>query len=237
MLKVAICDDLAQEASQLETLLLSYPSMQIETNVYTTPQKLIDQLTPDFHCVFLDIDMPQMSGIDMAREIRKVNPLIPIIFVTSYREYMEQVFEVQTFDYLLKPVKDVAKLYSTLNRVIRFLDLNQSFFNFSFGKQNYSIPLGDIVFFEKEGRSVYVHTKSASYKTLMKTQEILEKLPSYFIQIHASYIINPKYVQEFEVNLVRVVRNYDKGVELPISRKFQKKFKEVYYQYLSERMF
>ncbi len=50
-------------------------------------------------CVFLDIDMPAvLIGIDLAREIRQFNPFIPIIFVTSYRDYMEQVFEVQTFD-------------------------------------------------------------------------------------------------------------------------------------------
>ena len=237
MLRVAICDDVGVQASQLEMLLLSYPDMPVETNVYTTPQRLLSQLTSDIHCVFLDIDMPSMSGIDMAREIRKVNPLIPIIFVTSYSEYMEQVFEVQTFDYLLKPLLDAKKVYATLDRIIRFLDLKQSFFHFSFGKKTYAIPLSDIAFFEKDRRSVYVHTKSSSYKTLMKTQDILDKLPSYFLQIHASFIINPKYVQEFKADSVRIVRDYDEGVTLSISRKFQKRFKEGYYAYLRERVF
>lgn len=237
MLRIAICDDVGLQASQLEKLLLSYPHMPIETNVYTTPQRLLNQLMSDIHCVFLDIDMPSMSGIDMAREIRKVNPLIPIIFVTSYSEYMEQVFEVQTFDYLLKPLLDEKKVYATLDRIIRFLDLKQSFFHFSFGKKTYSIPLCDIAFFEKEGRSVYVHTKSSSYKTLMKTQDILDKLPSYFLQIHVSFIINPKYVQEFKADSVRIVRDYDEGLVLPISRKYQKRFKEGYYDYLRERVF
>lgn len=237
MLKIAICDDADREASQLETLLLSYPKMPVETYVYTSPQKLLDQLSPAIHCVFLDIDMPQMTGIEMAREIRKVNPLIPIIFVTSYREYMEQVFEVQTFDYLLKPVTDANKLYQTLDRIVRFLDLGQSFFNFSFGQQHHSLPLTDLVFFEKEGRAVFIHTQSETFRTLMKTQEILEKLPSYFIQIHASYVINPKYVQGFSSQSVTLLRNGDQTVDLPISRKFQGSFKEAYHRYLSERMF
>ena len=115
---------------------------------YTNPQKLLEQLTEKYSCVFLDIEMPQITGIDMAQKIRKVNPFIPIIFVTSYRDYMEQVFEVQTFDYLLKPVTS-KKLYKTLDRVVRFLNLGQAVFTFTFGKQHYSLPLNDIVFFER----------------------------------------------------------------------------------------
>ena len=98
-------DVLAHHASQLEHYLLSYDKFPLETKLYTNPQKLLNQLTPDIHCVFLDINMPGINGIDIAQKIRKFNPFIPIIFVTSYRDYMEQVFEVQTFDYIVKPIE------------------------------------------------------------------------------------------------------------------------------------
>ena len=86
MLKVAICDDSDRDASQLEHYLLSYDKFPLETKLYTNPQKLLNQLTQDIHCVFLDINMPGINGIDVAQKIRKFNPFIPIIFVTSYRD-------------------------------------------------------------------------------------------------------------------------------------------------------
>lgn len=119
MLKVAICDDSDRDASQLEHYLLSYDKFPLETKLYTNPQKLLNQLTPDIHCVFLDINMPGINGIDVAQKIRKFNPFIPIIFVTSYRDYMEQVFEVQTFDYIVKPIEP-QKLTKVLDRILRF---------------------------------------------------------------------------------------------------------------------
>ena len=73
MLKVAICDDSDRDASQLEHYLLSYDKFPLETKLYTNPQKLLNQLTPDIHCVFLDINMPGINGIDVAQKIRKFN--------------------------------------------------------------------------------------------------------------------------------------------------------------------
>ena len=219
MLKVAICDDSDRDASQLEHYLLSYDKFPLETKLYTNPQKLLNQRTPD-----------------VAQKIRKFNPFIPIIFVTSYRDYMEQVFEVQTFDYIVKPIEP-QKLMKVLDRILRFLDIGQALFTFSFGKHNYSVPSSDIVFFEKDKRSVFIYTKTGTYKSLLKTKEILEKLPNYFIQIHASYILNPKYIKDFDSKTVTILLNGTEEHLLPISRKFQFSFKEKYYSYLSERHF
>lgn len=180
--------------------------------------------------------MPQITGIDLAREIRQFNPFIPIIFVTSYRDYMEQVFEVQTFDYLVKPIEP-QRLNKLVDRILRYLDLGQTIFNFSFGKQSYSIPLSDITYFEKDKRSVFIYTLADTYKSLLKTQDILDKLPDYFIQIHASYIVNPKYIKDFDAKTVTILLNGTEEHSLPISRKFQSSFKEKYYNYLSERNF
>lgn len=236
MLNVVICDDSTRDASQLEQYLLSYDKVPVETKLYTNPQKMLEQLTSDTHCVFLDIDMPQITGIDLAREIRQFNPFIPIIFVTSYRDYMEQVFEVQTFDYLVKPIEP-QRLNKVLDRILRYLDLGQTIFNFSFGKQSYSIPLSDITYFEKDKRSVFIYTLADTYKSLLKTQDILDKLPNYFIQIHASYIVNPKYIKDFDAKTVTILLNGAEEHSLPISRKFHSSFKEKYYNYLSERNF
>lgn len=127
MLKVAICDDSDRDASQLEHYLLSYDKFPLETKLYTNPQKLLNQRTPDIHCVFLDINMPGINGIDVAQKIRKFNPFIPIIFVTSYRDYMEQVFEVQTFDYIVKTDR-TSKVNESIGSYFAFFGYRPSTF-------------------------------------------------------------------------------------------------------------
>ena len=118
MLKVAICDDSDRDASQLEHYLLSYDKFPLETN-FIQIHKTVKSADARHPLCLLDINMPGINGIDVAQKIRKFNPFIPIIFVTSYRDYMEQVFEVQTFDYIVKPIES-QKLTKVLDRILRF---------------------------------------------------------------------------------------------------------------------
>ena len=79
-----------------------------------TALRLYSSLRPDM--VFLDVQMPLMSGIDCAKRISDINPKTIIIFVTAYEEYMPEAFEVYAFDYLTKPFK-LERLNRTLNRI------------------------------------------------------------------------------------------------------------------------
>ena len=85
-----------------------------------------------------------MSGIDLAK-IRERDILSPIV-LTSYKEYMEEVFQVQTFDYLLKPPTE-DRLHQVLEKLRQQLEKN--YFVFSSNKVTYKIPTKDIIYFEK----------------------------------------------------------------------------------------
>ncbi|MFQ7254957.1 MAG: LytTR family DNA-binding domain-containing protein [Streptococcus sp.] len=84
-------------------------------------------------------------------------------------------------------------------------------------KHNYSVPSSDIVFLRKI--NIIIYTKTGTYKSLLKTK-ILEKLPKCFIQIHASYILNPKYIKDFDSKTVTILLNGTEEHLLPISRSF-----------------
>lgn len=204
VIKVAICDDVPVNAQAIEDLILEYDSSLFEIDIFYNPSRLIELLESNTYDLFiLDIEFPTLSGIEIARTIRKKNFTCPIIFITSFKEYMEKVFKVNTFDYLLKPVtKD--KLYPALNRAIKYLNLDDSKFTFTFNKVVYSLFFREIIYFEKNKRSVLIHTPSDTYEAILQTRALLSKVNDHFVQVHTSFIINVRYVKQISNNTIIV---------------------------------
>ncbi len=118
MIKAVLVDDERPALRGLEHLLKSYPEISI-SGMYTNPLKAIDeigQLKPDI--VFLDINMPQLKGIDAASRILDSSPDTDIVFVTAYDQYAVEAFEVHAMDYLLKPVTS-ERLKKTVEHLMK----------------------------------------------------------------------------------------------------------------------
>jgi len=221
VIKVAICDDVPVITKAIEDLMLEYDSSLFEIDIYYNPFRLIESLKENtYDMYFLDIEFPNLSGIEIAETIRENNYTCPIIFITSFKEYMEKVFKVNTFDYILKPVTK-NKVYPALNRAIKYLDLNESKFMFTYNKAFYSLSSCEIVYFEKNKRKVLIHTPSNIYETILATRDLLSKVNDNFIQVHSSYIVNVRYVKQIRNNTIIVNLNDKQTVDIPISRKFK----------------
>ncbi|GHP13608.1 DNA-binding response regulator [Lentilactobacillus fungorum] len=220
MIKVAICDDIPEMTSQVEDLLTKYDSSLFHCDVFLTSEKLMRSLaSTDYDFFILDIELPEHSGIDIAKLIRKSNYNVPIIFLTSYSQYMPEVFEVQTFDYIIKPISPNT-LFPVLDKVVKYLNLDDNHFSFTFNRISYNLKLNNIIFFEKRRRQVIIHTLTGNLIANMATTTILNKLDNSFVQVHNSFIINPRYVQEIGNNFV-ILTFSDQSQEIPISRKFK----------------
>ncbi|MGE7674011.1 LytR/AlgR family response regulator transcription factor [Lysinibacillus sp. NPDC094403] len=221
VIKIAICDDVPVIAKAIEDLMLEYDSSLFEIDIFNNPFRLIELLKENTYDLFiLDIEFPNISGIEIAETIRKNNYTCLIIFLTSFKEYMEKVFKVNTFDYILKPVtKD--KLYPALNRAIKYLDLDDSKFMFTFNKVFYSLSFSEIIYFEKNKRKVLIHTPTDIYETVLQTRALLSKINENFVQVHTSFIVNVKYVKQISNNTIIANLNDKKTVEIPISRTFK----------------
>lgn len=118
MLKAIIVDDERPAIRELQYLLSDYDDIEV-IGAFTNPlkaQKEIEEYRPQV--VFLDINMPQINGIDLACQITDSNPEIDIVFTTAYDNYAVKAFELYALDYLLKPIyKD--RLEKTVRRIIR----------------------------------------------------------------------------------------------------------------------
>lgn len=219
-MKVAICDDNPLLTEKINIMLSNYDPNMFETYTYYNPLRLINQLDEEnFDFFILDIEMNEMSGIELAKNIRERGILAPIVFLTSYKEYMEEVFQVQTFDYLLKPPTE-DRMNQVLDKLRQHIGKSENYFIFSINKVTHKIPTKDIVYFEKDKRRVLIHTLEETYKPYMSTNQVNEQLDVDFVQIHSSFIINCSYIKELGKNFL-LLNVKGEFVEIPISRRFK----------------
>lgn len=220
LVRVAICDDNPIITKAIEELMLEYDPSLFEIDIFYNPFRLIELLKEDTYDLFiLDMEFPNFSGLDIAETIRTSNLTCPIIFITSFKEYMEKAFKVNTFDYVLKPVtKD--KVFPVLNRAIKYLDLNDSKFTFTFNRVFHSLSFRDIVYFEKNKRKVTIYTPIETFEALLSTSDLLSKVNENFVQVHTSFIVNVRYVKQIRNNTIIANLNEKETIEIPMSRKF-----------------
>ena len=175
-----------------------------------TALELVEKLKPDV--VFLDVEMPEKTGVECARAIQDMDPNIVIIFATAHDSYMGDAFEVYAFDYLIKPFK-VERVIQTLERVRERLMTRSG--------RTAAVPavkpralsgrmmlrhregvsfvdLQDILLIQREERSTVLYTAdNERFVTNDTLSEMEERLPAdVFFRCHKSYIINLNHIRD-----------------------------------------
>ncbi len=171
--------------------------------------------------LFLDINMPQLSGLDLFRSL--TNPP-KIIFTTAHKEHAVDAFELNAIDYLLKPfsferfLKSIEKALQT-NTVHKDVEEKKpGFIVLNVDRQKVRLQLSDIKFIEGLGNYLKVHTYEKVYVTYQTIKTLLDKLPrEEFIQIHKSYIVPLSKIRSY--NSASVIID---EMEIPVGRMFRK---------------
>jgi two-component system LytT family response regulator len=186
--------------------------------------ELIQQNTPDI--VFLDIQMPDLTGIQLSKLI---DPNVNIIFTTAYPQFAVEGFELNAVDYLLKPIafprfiEAVEKVKKKKTSVKETSNLNNEeyFFVKTDGKNKFrKVKLSDILFAESIKNYVIIHTETEQLVTYNTLKNIQESLPqTKFIKIHKSYIVALDKVEKTD--------NYEvwiNGKDLPLGDTYRSEF-------------
>lgn len=225
MLNIAVCDDSRTDVEMLESAFDKLAQYQFSYEVYFTAKELLKHVIDDgemYHLYIFDIEMPEMNGLQLAKEIRKIDAKALFVFLTGYTQYVMDVFEVITFDYISKPIT-VEKLESVLLKAMQYLHMIKRDFVFQFRKNQFRISCDDIVYFEKKGRQAVIHTISENFKANMTTEEIWKQLDDkVFAHIHVSYIINLGHIRAIEGDEVVM----DNEERLLIARSHKQNLKE-----------
>lgn len=228
MYNISICDDVNRVCSYIENVILEYTlkkNIKVNTEVWYTGESLCDYLKTgqELDILFLDIELFRLNGIQVAEYIRNIleNRSMQIIYISGKDSYAQKLFKTQPMDFLVKPIKK-EDLIASLKLAFKILDKENDKFRFQCGKEYHSIPYGEIIYFTSDKRKIIIVTQKTEYCFYGKMKELIEKLPSDFIMIHQSYIVNQKYIVQYTYENVELERQ----TVLPISTKYRKQVRK-----------
>lgn len=171
--------------------------------------------------IFLDIDMPHISGITLSKMIDKK---IKIIFTTAYSDYAVESYEVSAVDYLLKPVS-LERFMQAMGKVLNQQDSDprqSEIIWIKSGGKKHKILIDEILYLYKEGNYLTYFTMNNKVIARESIGEALDKLPPYFCQNHKSFIVNVHEISAMEKD-----RIFIDAVTIPIGSSFQEKVTET----------
>ena len=233
-MRIAICDDEERYRIELKTILnklLINADLNIDT--FDDGNILADAFAASpYDLVFLDIEMPALDGITLAKKIRARSENVFIVFLTSHIEYALEGYEVNALRYLTKPV-DIEKL----KEVIRYVQEKQGSSRQIIIKEDGEeilIDINDVIYMESMNQNVRIVTAKGEHVIRYNIGDFEEQLKNDgFFRIHRGYLISLSKVKKLSGNDVIL----DGGETLPVSRSNVKPLKEALYTYVEGTAF
>ncbi|HHY59859.1 MAG TPA: response regulator transcription factor [Clostridia bacterium] len=246
-LKALIVDDEYPAREELRYLLEKHPEIQVvgeATNAYEA-MELIEAL--DYAVLFLDIDMPGFTGLELAQKIKERDKAPLVVFITAHEEFALDAFAVDAVDYLLKPI-DPARLAKTVQKIQEIMSLRSSTpKNHEAERKTGSAHLGlipvefqgktillaeeNIVYVHASNDYTYIKTARERYLTRFTLKELEQRLnPDQFYRCHRSYLVNIKKAKAviplYNGTLILIVDDAEKS-EVPVSRAQAKRIRQI----------
>lgn len=219
-MNLLLCDDeiefTKEFAKQLEGYFLSR-QVSFQLFVFSNGEDLLkSDISPDI--IFLDIKMGGLSGIETARILRKNQNRSKIIFLTAYKQYVFDAFDVDASHYLIKPVKE-EKLEAVLDHVMKQLtSAKTQFLTVQSGSCIQRFSYTDILYLEVRNRKVTIHSQVGTVDFYEKLDTLEKCLPVHFFRCHRSFIVN----MDFVARICKTDLFLSNGELIPVSkRKYQ----------------
>lgn len=227
MYKCVIVDDNEIDRLTVASFIKQFPELHLLKSFSNAKEAELYLAKEPIDILFLDIDMPSTSGIELRKKLKNV----PVcIFITSHPEFAVEGFEVDALDYIIKPLKQ-ERFSKTVNKITMYLDTKtkSSLFETTIGgdtiflkegRNHIKVKLHDVVYLEALKDYTLVVTAQKKYCVLSGIGKLLEEEHfKSFIRIHKGFAVQKQYVEEFDVNRV-VLHN---KMIVPIGKSYRKK--------------
>ena len=225
-----IVDDEPNAVQLLEDHIRKVPFLQLKAKCYDAFEVLEFLKSDTVQLIFMDINMPQLSGMDLAAMLPKDQH---IIFSTAYANYALEGYEYNAVDYLLKPVtfkrfmQAVNKAQSLFvqprqEAVVKEIPANTNYIFVKSGKQLIKVEYDKVLYLEALKEYVNIVTADSKMMIYKRMKELEEQLPANFIRIHNSYIVNIDHIQHIADNQVVIGK-----AKLPVSASYRETFLQL----------
>ena len=226
-IKCLIVDDEPLSAELIQGHIAQFPKLEVVATCWNAVEALEILKNQAIDLIFLDIQMPMLNGIEFVRSL-KTPP--SIIFITAYRDYAVESYELDVEDYLLKPIT-FNRFFKSINKFLsryHTVDSNpiyagqpatdeEAAIYVNANRKYIKVPFKEVQFIEslKDYVKITLHDKQVVTKDKISAFEL--KLPDYFLRIHRSFIVNTKKVTAFTIHDVEILDR-----EIPIGISYRK---------------
>lgn len=230
-IRIAICDDELYICSQIESMLidiLQHMAVKFEIEIFDSGEKLCKELEQqDFDIIFLDIELPKISGIEVSNYIRNhlKNEIVQIVYISAKKGYAMELFEFRPINFLVKPL-DKEKVAKVIDKYFVITEQNNHVFEYKRRTEYYKVLLSNILYFERVNRKIKIYTKDGNIDEFYDSMEnvYIAVKNQRFLFIHKSIIVNYQFIKRIAYEEVVMID----GTVLPISQSRRKAIKLMY---------
>lgn len=229
---IAVCDDEPadrEKIAEMTKTVCEQEDIHAEITCFETAQELFDELLDGkpFHLLLLDVVMPAQNGMELARQIRRGNKEIPIVFISSDRDMALQGYEVEVVRYLAKPVS-LEKLREAVVICHKECRKQKPLYISENGGIRKIVP-GDICYIETIGRKSRIWQEEEMWETGMSVAKLDQILQEYgFIRCHQSFLVNCKYICRLRTSMIELTD----GIKIPVSKHRVKEVRQAFFDYM-----
>lgn len=231
MIRIAILEDDPADLLQLEQCLRRYEQEQQEhfsIDSFSHPSVFLDQFKSNYDLVFLDIQLPMVNGMEVARQLRASDDVFTLIFITNLEQYAVEGYSVDALDFVVKPI-NYCRFSSMLRKALRKISRQQEKeFVLQSSGNLVRLRLSQIYYVEIRDHLLIYHTELGNFTAWGKMAEVEQQLAEHdFARCSTSHLVNLHHVSSLSGNDVVVA-----GTKLPISQRRRKSFYACVTSYL-----
>lgn len=231
-MRIVICDDDIRIREQL-TSLINKQDQDADIRLFSSSEEMLS-LGAEYDIYFLDIEMDGISGIELAKEIRKKEEKSEkrsvIVFVTGFKQYMEDAFDVNAFHYLVKPIKEekFKEVFERAEKEIKYTNHHkEQYIIIKSGESRKKILFNEIQYVESCDRKVVFHMDWGAAETYARMYVLENKLGDTFFRCHRGYLVNLEKITSYTANSISVLN----GDTIMLAEKKYTDFVKAYLRY------
>ena len=227
--KIAVCDDESVICRTIYDMIKNISKLidiRFETDCFSSGEELCDEMKSNpYDLIFLDIELPRMNGVAVGKYIRENlnNETVQIAYISSKQQYAMELFESRPINFLIKPITP-EKILTIIEKLLKLHAVDTQIFKFKVRQEYIKLPMSEIIYFSSSGRTVTLVSLDKSYTFYDTLEDIYSEIKNrHFLYIHKSFIVNYRYIRQYEYEQVTLLD----GTVLPISQPRRKLIRKM----------